>query len=129
MADFNDKINEFTNTTDTTAEYDPEDIQKNKGMSVLAYIGLLFLIPLFAAKESKFAKFHTNQGFVLFICEAGCSIVANILDGIPYVGWIFSIAGGLVSLACLVFAIIGIVNVSKGKAKELPIIGNIKILK
>lgn len=41
-----------------------QDAQENKGMAVLAY--LIFLIPLLAAKESKFARYHTNQGLVLF---------------------------------------------------------------
>ena len=37
---------EFNNTADTTAEFDSKDIADNKGMAVLAYIGILFLIPL-----------------------------------------------------------------------------------
>ena len=39
---------------DYTAEQDPQDVQDNKAMAVLAYIGILVLIPLFAAKKSKF---------------------------------------------------------------------------
>ena len=38
------------------------DVQNNKVMAVLAYIGLLVLIPIFAAKDSKFARFHSGQG-------------------------------------------------------------------
>ncbi|NLA78908.1 MAG: hypothetical protein GX845_05135, partial [Erysipelothrix sp.] len=37
-----------------------EDIEKNKTMAGLAY--LIFFLPLVAAPESKFGKFHANQG-------------------------------------------------------------------
>ena len=39
------------------------------------------------------------------------------------------LVGGLFGLACLLFAILGIYNAANGKAKELPVIGKIKILK
>ena len=129
MADLNEKFEELNNTADTTAEFDPEDIQKNKGMAILSYISWLVLIPIFAAKDSKFARFHANQGLVLAIAEIVVSIVLGILDDIPYIGWIFSVISGLFGLLCLVLAIIGIVNAANGKAKELPLVGKFKLLK
>ena len=36
---------------------DPNDVQSNKVMAILAYFGILFLIPLLAAKESAGAYF------------------------------------------------------------------------
>ena len=68
----------INNTADTTADYDKKDIEDNKLMGVLAYIGLLFLIPLFAAKESKFAQFHTNQGILLCIVGVAGTFVGLI---------------------------------------------------
>ncbi len=129
MADLNDKVNQLTETKDTTADYEKEDIDKNKGMGVLAYLSILVLIPLFAAKDSKFARFHTNQGLVLFICEVAVWIITAILGGIPILGVIISIVGWLLNIAFLVLAIIGIVNVVNGKAKELPVIGKYTIIK
>ena len=41
-------------------EVTPEDVQNNKVFAILAYIGILVLVPIFAAKESKFARFHAN---------------------------------------------------------------------
>ena len=44
----------------------------------------------------------------------------------PFViGWLISV---LLSIALLVFMILGIVNAAQGKAKELPLIGSIKII-
>ncbi len=118
--DLSEKFNEFNNTADTTSEYDAQDIEKNKVMAVLAYI--LFFIPLLAAKDSKFARFHTNQGLVLFIG----GIIASVVAVIPVIGWIVAPIAGLV---ITVLAIIGILNALNGRAKELPVIGKFKILK
>ena len=118
--DLSAKLTELNNTADTTAEYDPQDIEKNKVMALLAYI--IFLIPLLAAKDSKFARFHTNQGLVLFVG----AILSSVITVIPIIGWIIAPIAGL---AITVLAIIGIVNAIGGKAKELPIIGKFKILK
>lgn len=100
---------------------DPADASSNKLMAVLAYIGILVLIPLFAAKESKFARFHTNQGLILLIC----SIVSYFIGKIPslsFITWILS-------LAILILAIIGIINAVKGETKELPLVGKFTIIK
>ncbi len=129
QTDFSQKIAGLNNTADTTAEYDAQDIRNNKAMAILAYLSWLVLIPLFAAKESKFARFHCNQGIVLAVAEIIAVIVLSILDGLPLIGWIFSIAGSLLGLVCLLFAVLGIINAANGKAKELPIIGKFKILK
>ncbi|HOI16174.1 MAG TPA: hypothetical protein PK036_07500 [Geobacteraceae bacterium] len=105
-----------------TEEYDREDVEKNKVMAVLAYI--LFLIPLLAAKESKFAMFHTNQGLVLFLAAVAVNIVGGI---IPILGWFVILPLG--NLLVFILAIMGIINAAKGEAKPLPLIGGIKILK
>lgn len=118
--DISEKLTQLNNTADTTAEYDAQDIEKNKVMAVLAYI--IFLIPLFAAKDSKFARFHTNQGLVLFIG----GILSSVIAAIPIIGWIIAPIAGII---ITILAVIGIVNALGGKAKELPIIGKFKILK
>ena len=43
------------------------DIEQNKVFAILAYLGILFLVPLLAAPQSPFARYHTNQGIILFI--------------------------------------------------------------
>ena len=88
-------INDLKNMKDHTNEFDPTDIQNNKTMGILSYIGLLVLVPIFAAKNSKFARFHANQGLVLVIAQAivttVLSILAAILAHIPFVGWLFAL--------------------------------------
>ena len=127
MADFND-LNNLNETPDYTSSFDPADVQNNKVMGVLSYLGILVLIPLFAAKNSPFARFHCNQGIVLALAEVLAGIVLGIARNLPLIGWIFRLVGGLASILWIVLAVIGIVNAINGRAKELPIIGGIKIL-
>ncbi|MBO4869559.1 MAG: zinc ribbon domain-containing protein [Clostridia bacterium] len=116
--------------TDRTAEFDKEDAQQNKVMGILAYIGILVLVPIFAAKDSKFARFHANQGLVLAIFEVASYLIFSvILSMIPKIGWLFGVIGWIISVGLLVLAVLGIVAAARGQAKELPIIGQIKILK
>ena len=121
------------NTADTTSQYDPADVEKNKAMGVLAYLSWLVLIPIFAAKDSKFARFHANQGLVLLIASAIFGVVRWVLSEILFaISWRLYFVTVIISLLGLVFlalAIIGIVNAATGKAKELPVIGQIRILK
>lgn len=106
-------------------EVDATDANNNKVMGVLAYLGILVLIPILAAKESPFARFHANQGLVLWIAEIIAGVAGAILGWIPIIGGLISTA---LSLASLALTIIGIINVCNGKAKELPVIGKFTLL-
>lgn len=155
--DFSAKLAGITDTPDSTSEYDPNDISQNKVYAILAYIGILFLVPILGAPKSKFARFHANQGIVLFIAEAALGIVstifslifgalktafmtahvvANLTGGIsfPYVlvsiiSVIFTIVFVIIGIFLLFLVIIGIINAAQGKAKEVPLLGKLKILK
>jgi hypothetical protein len=48
----------MVNSNESAVQPDPSDVQRNKGMAVLAYI--IFFIPLLAARDSKFAMYHAN---------------------------------------------------------------------
>lgn len=108
-------------TPDSTDQYDPADIENNKILALFSYIGILFIVPLLAAKDSKYARFHANQGLILFICMLICSFFAKQ----HIIGWAFCILSAL----CVVLAILGIINAVTGKAKELPGIGKFRIIK
>lgn len=116
---------QFFDTPDYTAQMHPNDIQQNKAMGILAYLGLLVLIPIFAAPQSRFARFHANQGLILDIAAMVISILAGVLTSfVPALGIIFL----LIDLPVIALLILGIVNAASGKAKELPLIGKVRIL-
>jgi len=131
--DLSAKVAALNDTADTTAEFDAKDIDQNKIMGVLSYFGPLCLIPIFAVKESKFARFHANQGLVLLIACILYSIASSIVNSIILaISWRLYFLTGIISFVSILFAIlaiIGIINAAGGKAKELPIIGKIKLLK
>lgn len=119
---------------DQTNQFDPRDIEQNKVMAILAYFGILVLVPIFAAKESKFARYHANQGLILFIASIVLWIAVSILSYVILaISWKLSFIASLLSLALwvgiLVLSIMGIINAANGKAKELPVIGKFQLLK
>ena len=93
-------------------------------MGILAYLGVLVLIPLFAAKDSKFTRYHTNQGLILFVAY----LILGVLSAIFSKG-ILSAIFGICDIILFVFTIIGIIHVCKGECTELPWIGKYRILK
>ena len=118
-----------------TFKFQEEDIKRNKWLSVISYIGFLFIIPLFLKKESKYARFHANQGLALFIVEVIMALVYYFLSMIAglfglammMVGVNFVMSVILIVLISLM--LMGVINASGGLAKSLPFIGGIEILK
>lgn len=106
----------------------------DKLFGVLAYFGLLVLVPIFAGK-TQFARYHANQGLVLILAQLIVGVAAGIIIGIltlisPVVGLIIGfLFGGAIELVAFIFLILGIVHVANEEMKPLPIIGGITILK
>lgn len=109
--------------------FDQNDIQQNKAIAVLSCFPILFWLPFVACKDSQYAKFFANQGLLLFIFQIALSIAIRILAIIPIIGWILAMVCSLASIVLLVFMILEMVAAGQGQAKEMPIIGGIKILK
>ena len=112
-----------------------EDLKGKKITAGLAYLFWLALIPMIYASESKFVKYHANQGFVLAIAETVFLILTVIVCKIM---WSVSRANSLlvetIMLAIFVGAfgmlsLIGIFNVIRGKEKPIPTFGHIQLLK
>ncbi|ADV42299.1 DUF4870 domain-containing protein [Bacteroides helcogenes] len=127
------KFSETMNTADTTTQFDPADVEKNKAMGVLAYLGILVLIPILAAKDSPFARYHANQGLILCIAcilyGVAYSILSSIILAISWRLYFLVSIIGLVGVVFAVLCVIGIINAVNGRAKELPLIGKYKLLK
>ena len=56
-------LDNYSQNEDVTDEMNLEegDVQTNKVFAILAYIGILVLIPIFAAPKSKFARFQAQS--------------------------------------------------------------------
>ena len=92
-----------------------KDIQENKIIAALGYIGILCLIPLLAKKESKFALFHGKQGLVLFIAE----IITYFIFVIPVLGWT---TGFILNTCWIILSVIGIIKASTGELWKMPVL-------
>jgi uncharacterized membrane protein len=112
-------------------EVDPEDVENNRIFGIFAYLSILCLVPMFAAKNSPFARYHANQGLVLFLVEVALWIVLAIIYhifemlGLASLDFFLS----LVWLGAFGFAVYGIINAAAGKCVPLPFIGGVKLLK
>jgi uncharacterized membrane protein len=101
--------------------FEPADVEQNKGMAIVAYI--LFFVPLIAAKESRFAMYHANQGLTLFLTALAVNVVLGV---IPILGWILL---PFANLALLLLVVLGVVAAAQGQAKPLPVIGKYTFIK
>jgi uncharacterized membrane protein len=116
------------------ASMDPDtfDIEHNKVFAVLAYIGILFLVPLLAAPRSRFARYHTNQGLVLLLSYLILWAGVAVLVAIPIVNIItipLSVPVAIILPAGgVVFMVIGIIHAATGQYKPLPWIGHFRLL-
>ena len=113
-----------------------EDVNQNKVYGILAYFGILVLVPILAAKDSLYARFHANQGLILLISEFALNIVGRIIRvalKVATFGLINDVVNTIVSLAIsaitIAYLVIGIINACSGEAKRLPIIGGFTLLK
>lgn len=119
---------EAASTEEEPVVFDENDVTENKAVALIAYLSILFLVPMIVAKESPFAKYHANQGLVLFLATLVVGVGIGIIGAIPFVNLSLIILWPLYSLAWLALTVLGIMNAAKGEAKPLPFIGQYKIL-
>jgi len=98
------------------------DQPNDKNLAYIAY--LIFFIPLLIGKPSDFVRYHVNQGLLLLILEVALRVVLGFFYFVPEIGFLFMI----LQFVPLVFFIMGLVNVSKGEMKPLPVIGGITLI-
>lgn len=119
---------------DFTHLYNQSDIQQNIFQAILSYLGILILIPVFTARNSPFVRFHLNQSIVLILTSFAWGIINSIISSIgiysmAIFGWFFKLNSLTVPIIIFILLIMGIVYAAQGKAKEIPILGKIKIIK
>ena len=112
--------------------YDMKDIEENKVFAFFSYLGFLFIIPLIAKPDSRFCKFHVNQGIILCIVEAIVGAICAALEFATVTASLVTVIELITTALDLLttgLAIYGIYNALTGRAKELPVIGKFRILK
>ena len=141
-------LNLFLKTPDHTNDYDPNEVVKAKGISIAAMFGITFWVPLVLRRNSMFGRFYANQGLLMLILCIPFSIlfaifsgivgvacshdaaVAGASSGLTFMGWIMDLIVFAICYAIPIFILIlSIKNIRAGKAKEIPFIGFLRIIK
>ena len=117
-------------------DYEYEDARKNRWYGVLSYLGIMFLIPFLCARNSAFAKYHCNQGIILYIFSTVLSLLSNVAvygmsnlvlpDGLINIYDTFTIA---LNLLIWILRILGIIHALRYEKKPLPVIGGFNLIK
>ena len=112
-----------------TKKFDKKDIEENKAMACLAYI--VAPVPYFTEEKSKWVRYHAIQGMNFFIIFVSMCLAVSIINSLVLFPFPFlkGITRTILYSFGVIYALIGIINVCNGEAKELPIINKFKIIK
>lgn len=91
-------------------------------MLVLAYLGILSLIPLLVKKDDAEVQWHAKNGIVLCGAAIVLWIVFFILSFVPFVGLVSIPLNCIVWIGYLVLMIVLIMKAVKGERMRLPVI-------
>ena len=89
---------------------------QRKGLSIISYLSILFILPFFAATKDEFVMFHARQGARLFLFGLLCDVISGIFP-----------IGAVLTIFRLYCIFKGIKNVTEGKMEPLPFIGTIQL--
>jgi uncharacterized membrane protein len=97
--------------------------QGHRFINVIAYVGILFFLPLVLIPKSRISRFHANQGLVLLLLGvAGNAAIALF----PFLkGFVYSIF----NLGLFILMIIGMYRAWNFQLKPLPLIGSIHLIR
>jgi len=94
-------------------------------MLILAYLGILALIPLLVEKEDSEVQWHAKHGLTLMVGWVVLSVAIAILAGIPFVGAFLGCAVmPFLWLVILIVHIVAIVKALKGERLIVPVISD-----
>ena len=105
-------VKTYYNTSEPEAR---RDIDENRIISAIGYIGVLFLLPLLMKRDSDYAQYHGKQGLALFLAWTINSVIAIV----PIIGWTVAFFG---SILLLVLSFLGILKAYAGEYWEMPFV-------
>ena len=97
-----------------------------KGTDIVSYITIVGWIIAFFCGDRENCKFHLNQSLVLILSSLVSGVISKILALIPILGWL---AIAVINIGLFVFWLMGLVYAINGEEKEIPILGQIRILR
>ncbi|MBW2999680.1 DUF4870 domain-containing protein [Candidatus Woesearchaeota archaeon] len=93
---------------------------EQKLFGILAYLGILVIIPLLVKKDDKWVLEHAKQGLGFLIMGVVVWVASMILAFIPILGWLVIVAA---QIALFIIWIMAVIKVLSGQPFVVPIIG------
>lgn len=106
---------------------------EERALGVLGYLMFLFLVPLFAKRDSMFVQFHARQGGVLFvlwaiwtlltviILAATAPLAIDVIEAVFIGLWI------IITILYGLMALIAIFKVLLGERYRMPVVADIAL--
>ena len=91
------------------------DVDEQKIMAALAYVGFLVIVPLLVSRDDKYVLWHTKQGLVL---------LAGLILAVIAAQWIATV-GNILFLVLLLVDVAALIQALLGKWWKIPVIGDI----
>ncbi|MFH1354484.1 MAG: hypothetical protein ABIH36_04370 [bacterium] len=91
------------------------DVDENKLLAALSYVGVLVLAPLLMGRNNSFVRWHAKQGLVILI---------GMVVALMAAAWM-PVVGNVLFLVLLIVSVIGLVQALLGRSWRIPIIGQI----
>lgn len=107
---------------------DPSDARTHRVPATLSYLSILWLIPTFGSRKSRFSLFHANQGALLTATSVLGLLAMGLLGMIPFVRTLLFALQPLFGITVLVLMLVGMSNAWSGKMRPLPLIGKLATL-
>jgi len=92
-------------------------IEEGKAAAILGYVPFLCFIPLIKMRDNPFAHRHGKQGLLLFLVELLALFFT--FDFISDLFW------GIILIAAVVVAMVGILYSLQGKEFTVPVVGDL----
>ena len=96
-------------------------MMSKKLTDVVAYLSWIGLLIAFIAGDRENCKFHLNQSLVIWLA----GVVLGVVAIIPILGWIVAFVGWIFLVVCW---FIGIINAICGVEREVPLIGQVRLI-
>ena len=91
---------------------------KSRILALMSYLGVLVFVPLVTNRDDEYVHFHARQGLVIWTF----GVIAIFTLYIPGLG---KLVFSFLSMAVLVYSVIGVVSVLLHKAWKLPFVHNL----
>lgn len=111
-------------TNDYTNKFNKEEISKGKILAIFSYLWIFSFIP-FLTSNNKYVLYHSKQGIRVSLIYTTLLIILIPLNKISILWKITDIMIPLIIIFALAISLLGIYDVIRGRAKELPLVNKI----